>query len=123
MTDPADTAAAVIVIAHGSRNPAAQADHQALCDRVAARSGTPVAAAYLELAAPSIPDAIDAAVAAGATRVRLVPLFLHTGNHVTRDIPEIVDVARVRHPEVDIELDAHVGSDPRLIDLVADRIA
>ena len=122
MTDSADTTAAVILIAHGSRNPAAQADHQLLCDRVAARSGTTVAAAYLELAEPSIPDAIDAAVADGATRVRLVPLFLHTGNHVARDIPELVDAARLRHPEVELDLETHVGADPRLVDLVADRI-
>lgn len=122
MTDSADTAPAVILIAHGSRNPAAQADHQLLCDRVAARAGTTVSPAYLELAEPSIPDAIDGAVGAGATRVRLVPLFLHTGNHVARDIPEIVTAARRRHPDVDIELETHVGADPRLVDLVADRI-
>jgi sirohydrochlorin cobaltochelatase len=114
--------AAVILIAHGSRNPAAQADHQLLCERVADRTGAGVRAAYLELAEPSIPNAIDGAVGEGATRVRLVPLFLHTGNHVARDIPEIVEAARLRHPDIDIELETHVGADPGLVDLVAERI-
>jgi sirohydrochlorin ferrochelatase len=113
---------AVVLIAHGSRNPATAADHAALCARVGAAAGRPVRPAYLELSEPSIPDAIDAAVAGGATTVRLVPFFLHVGNHVLRDLPAIVGDARGRHPGVEIVLDEHVGADPRLVDLVADRI-
>ena len=113
---------AVVLIAHGSRNPAAAADHAALCGRVGAAAGRPVHPAYLELSEPSIPDAIDAAVAEGCGTVRLVPFFLHVGNHVQRDLPAIVADARGRHPGVEIVLDEHIGADPRLVDLVADRI-
>jgi sirohydrochlorin cobaltochelatase len=112
----------VLLIAHGSRNPAAQADHRRLCDRVGAAAGVAVRPAYLELAEPGIAAAIDAAVADGAVRVRLVPVFLHSGNHVARDIPEAVATARAAHPGVVIELDEHVGADPALVDLIAARI-
>jgi sirohydrochlorin cobaltochelatase len=112
----------VLLIAHGSRNPAAQTDHERLCGSVGAAAGITVRPAYLELAEPSITDAIDSAVADGAAQVRLVPLFLHTGNHVARDIPEIVEAARRAHPEVVIILDEHVGADPALVDLIAARI-
>ncbi len=113
---------AVLLIAHGSRNPAAQTDHERLCARVADVAGVPVHPAYLELAEPGIADAIAAAVTAGADRVRLVPLFLHSGNHVARDIPGIVESARADHPGVVIDLDEHVGADPGLVTLIARRI-
>ena len=112
----------VLLIAHGSRNPAAQADHERLCERVGAAAGVPVRPAYLELAEPDIAGAIDDAVAGGAGRVRLVPVFLHSGNHVARDIPGAVTAARAAHPGVVIELDEHVGADPGLVDLIAARI-
>jgi sirohydrochlorin ferrochelatase len=109
----------VLLIAHGSRNPAAADDHARLCSEVARRSGVAVEPAYLELSEPSIPGAIDAAVAAGATRIRLVPHFLHLGNHVARDLPAITDDARRRHPGTTVVLEPHVGADPALVGLVA----
>lgn len=113
---------ATVLIAHGSRNPAAAADHAELTARIAAAAGTPVTPAYLELAEPSVGDAVDAAIAAGATTVRLVPLFLHVGNHVLRDLPAIAEAARDRHPDVTVVLEEHVGADPALVELVARRI-
>lgn len=112
----------VLLIAHGSRNPAAAPDHVALCRAVGERSGREVRPAFLELAEPSIPDAVDAAVADGATRVRLVPFFLHVGNHVLRDLPAIAADAEQRHPGATVVLERHTGVDPRLVDLVADQV-
>lgn len=109
----------VLLVAHGSRNPAAQVGHDDLVDRVAAATGTVVRAAYLELAQPSIPDALDRAVGSGATRVRVLPCFLHPGNHVLVDIPAVVAAAQDRHHDVDIELLAHLGADPSLVGLLA----
>ncbi len=117
-----------LLVAHGSRNPLASATHERLCRAVAASAaGTTgesvtVLPAYLELSAPSIPDAIDDAVAAGSTVVRVVPHFLGPGNHVSVDIPAIVDAARTRHPGVTIELAEHLGADPALVDLLAARV-
>lgn len=122
---PADV---TLLVAHGSRNPAAAQAHSSLCDAVAAASGAAtgrtvvVVPAYLEISDPSIPDAIDAAVAAGATTVRVLPHFLGPGNHVLVDIPEIVAAARERHPDVDVELVEHLGADPALVDLLAARV-
>lgn len=111
-----------VLIAHGSRNPATALEHAALSERIGRAAGSPVVPAYLELSVPSIPDAIDAAVAGGASTVRLVPFFLHVGNHVLVDLPEIVERARGRHPDTTIVLEEHIGADPRVVDLVADRI-
>ncbi len=113
---------AVLLVAHGSRNPAAAMDHEELCRRVTEAAGVAVRPAYLELSDPSVPDAVATAVGDGATRVRLVPLFLHTGNHVQRDLPALADAARAAHPGVDVVLDEHVGADPGLVTLVAARL-
>jgi sirohydrochlorin ferrochelatase len=117
-----------LLVAHGSRNPLAASAHEQLCDAVAAScevsSGTEVVVrpAYLELTSPSIPEAIDAAVAEGATSVRVLPHFLGPGNHVSVDIPAIVDAGRSRHPGVSIELAEHLGADPALVELLAVRV-
>jgi sirohydrochlorin ferrochelatase len=117
-----------LLVAHGSRNPASAAAHEQLCRAVAdastAGAGHPVEVrpAYLELSEPSIPDAIDAAVADGAGSIRVLPHFLGPGNHVLVDIPGIVEAARARHPGVTIELAEHLGSDPALVDLLAARV-
>ncbi len=111
-----------LLVAHGSRNPAAATAHEALCVAVGERAGAPVRPAYLELTTPSIADAVDAAVADGATRVRVVPHFLGPGNHVLVDIPTIVEAARERHASVEIELAEHLGADPALVELLAARV-
>ena len=117
-----------LLVAHGSRNPAAAAAHEQLCEAVAvaacevAERGVEVRPAYLELTPPSIPDAIDRAVADGATTVRVLPHFLGPGNHVSVDIPAIVVDARARHAGVTIELVEHLGADPALVGLLAARV-
>jgi sirohydrochlorin ferrochelatase len=113
-----------IVIAHGSRAPHVTDHHQAVCDELAASTGDiEVRPAYLEINEPSIPDAIDAAVSDGADRLVLVPYFLHAGNHTRRDIPAFVDEARRRHPGVELATARHLGPDPRLVAILADRAA
>jgi sirohydrochlorin cobaltochelatase len=108
-----------ILIAHGSRRAESSVDHAALCAAVAEAAGTPVEPAYLEIAGPSIPEAVASAVDGGATTVVLLPYFLHPGNHVREDLPRIAQECRDAHPGTAVELRTHVGADPRLVGLLA----
>lgn len=54
----------------------------------------------MELAEPSIEQAFDRCVAAGASKVVLHPFFLSPGRHVTSDIPALMSAAAKRHSEV-----------------------
>lgn len=121
MAEPAPAPERItILVAHGSRNARTAADHAALCNQVsAAAHDATVMPAFLEISEPSIADAIDDAVAAGGTHVTVVPLFVHVGNHVERDIPAIVDEAARRHPLVEVTLSSHIGAAPGFADLVA----
>lgn len=110
-----------VLIAHGSRSPATGEDHARLCAAVAERSGTDVRPGFLELSEPSVADAVAGAAADGATEVRLLPYFLHVGNHVRRDLPALAEAARAAHPGVTVTLEDHIGADPALVDLVARR--
>ena len=46
--------------------------------------------AFMELAEPSLADAVAEAVAAGADEIVVQPCFLFDGNHIRRDIPEML---------------------------------
>jgi len=76
----------------------------------------------MELAAPDLPTAVAALVTAGATAVRLVPLFLGMGKHAREDLPLQVEALRQRWPAVGFSLARIVGEEPELVDLLA-RIA
>ncbi len=112
---------ALLVVAHGSRREASNEEVRALTRRVAQLPGLPfrrVEAAFLELAEPSIGAGIERLARAGVREVVVVPYFLSAGRHVSRDIPEALEAARRRHPELRIRLRPHLGSSAALAGLV-----
>lgn len=114
-------ARAVLLVAHGSRVPESNFEIEALAARLAGTLGpdAAVAHAFLELAQPSIPDAIDDLVRGGVERMVLIPYFLSAGRHVAEDIPAIVADARARHPGLEIEITGHFGAQERVPELLA----
>jgi sirohydrochlorin cobaltochelatase len=103
-------AQALILFAHGARDPRWAEPFEAVAERIrAAAPGFPVVLAYLELMAPTLAEAIDKVVADGATTVDVVPLFLGTGGHLRQDLPPLVDALRSAHPDVAIRLHAAIG--------------
>ena len=114
---------ALIIIAHGSRRQQSNDEVRHLAEQIEQHAGARFASvrcAYLELADPDIPTAIDQAIAGGANELHLVPYFLSAGHHVAHDIPEIVTQKRHQHPDVHIHLDDHLGSAPGMAQLVLD---
>lgn len=112
-----------IVLAHGSRNPAAVAAHIALCDALqAARPTITIEPAFLELASPSLEDAIEAVLATGTQAIKIFPHFLSPGNHVLVDLPQRIAVLAEQHPTVTFTQLEYLGADPALVELVLTRI-
>jgi len=114
---------AVLLIAHGSRQQAANDDLLELTARVAA-AGTYaiVEGCFLELAQPDLPTGGDRCVARGATRVLIVPYFLSAGVHLERDLTSARDELSRRYPKVEFRLGPPLGPHPLLDDLVAARV-
>jgi len=123
LTSPSSDRTAVLLIAHGSREPAANDDLHALADRLAASGEHPIVVpCFLELAEPNIPTGGERCVDRGATRVLIVPYFLSAGVHLRRDLTAARDELQARHPGVEFRLGQPLGPHPLLDSLVAARI-
>ncbi len=116
-------AKALLIVDHGTRSHDANARLAAFAERVAAeRPDWRVAHAHMELAEPDFATAIDALVSDGATEIHVHLHFLGRGYHVRETIPELVATARARHTRIEIHVGDPIGDDPRLIDIVVERL-
>ena len=115
---------AMLVMVHGSPRPIANEDMFAVVDVVRAGGRYPIVeVGFMEINEPSIPDAIARCVEQGAERVIGVPYFLHTGNHVTDDLPTLLEQAQAAYPEVEFLMGDYLGHDPILSEVIAERAA
>ena len=114
---------AVVLLGHGSRAPEAQQYFLDLAEAVRGPSGSAfVEAAFLELCGPSFPETVAACVARGAQRIVVVPVFLHPGRHLQRDVPRLVAEAQDTYSDREVILAPHLGAHPELTPLVADLV-
>jgi sirohydrochlorin ferrochelatase len=112
---------ALIVLGHGSRNPAATAQFMELVEQLRSRRDEPVLPAFMELAEPGLDAAVAEAVAGGATEIVVQPCFLFDGMHIRRDIPEMLSGFAARHPDVAFRYGRPFGADPRLAEILIER--
>ena len=112
---------AIILFAHGSRDPLWHKPIQAVAARIANRApDTPVRCAYLELTEPDLPHVANTLIAEGANSLCIVPLFLGVGRHAREDLPALIQTLQAQHPSVVITCQPAVGEQERLLDLLAD---
>ncbi len=81
-----------------------------------------VRVAYLQFAEPDIAQAIKSCVEDGAAKVIIHPYFLSSGMHVTSDIPEIIDAARKKYPDVEFVFTEPLGIHNKMAQVVLERI-
>lgn len=113
---------ALLLIAHGSRRPEANADLEHLAAELRARGRyDPVQVSYLELAEPTIRAGGDACVRAGAADVILLPYFLSPGVHVREDLLEARDELAAAYSGVRFQLAEHLGLHPLMVEIVGER--
>ena len=111
---------AIVLFGHGSRDPQWREPMEAVARRIRARvAQVEVRCAFLELEQPDLAAAVSELAAAGADSVRIVPMFLGAGRHAREDLPRLVEQCRREHPTLPIELQAAVGENPRVLDLLA----
>jgi sirohydrochlorin cobaltochelatase len=114
---------ALLVMVHGSPRSVANEDVYAVLDIVRERGAYPIVeVGFMECNDPTIPAAIDSCVAQGAERVIAVPYFLHTGNHVAEDLPNLLEEAQARHAEVEFLMGDYIGHDALIADVIRDRV-
>jgi sirohydrochlorin cobaltochelatase len=112
--------AGVLLFAHGARDPDwARPFEQVARELRALRHDIAVQLAYLEFMTPDLGGAADALVAAGCTRIDVVPLFLGAGGHVRRDVPQLFAQLQSSHPGVRFTLHRAAGEAPEVISAMA----
>ncbi len=115
---------AILLIDHGSRHAEANALLDDIADQV--RKRTPesiIEVAHLEISEPDIAEGIDACVKKGATQIIVHPFFLGPGRHTSEDIPEQVERAARKHPNIRIRISEPLGGHDALIDVILDRVS
>ncbi len=108
----------MLLIAHGSRDPAWATPFTSVHARIAA-VGIAVELAFLERMTPDLATAAAALAARGCTRASVIPLFLGQGGHVREDLPRLVADAMRRTPALALELALPIGENPKLLDAIA----
>ncbi len=112
----------LLIIAHGSRREASNEEIRALTDKLRqhpANDADHTSCAFLELAAPGIPEGIQQSIDQGATTVVVYPYFLSQGRHVAEDIPHEVKEKQLQHPDINIVIADYFGSSERVVELLA----
>ncbi len=112
----------LILVAHGSRRKVSNIEIIQIATQLklqVADTYQHTGHAFLELAQPSIPDAIEQAIQAGATEVTVLPYFLSAGRHVSEDVPALVSQKQQQHPAVSFKLAPYLGGAKGIIDLLA----
>jgi len=115
---------ALMVVAHGSRHPDSDVEIRALVESIRDVSSDyeHVVHAYLEIASPDIPNTLESLADAGAENIDLLPYFLARGNHVARDVPEIVAEFRARNGGIRINILPHIGAAPTMASYVMEHV-
>lgn len=119
--DVHDDETAVVLVSRGSSDPDANADLYKVARLLQDSRGLAmVEPAFVSLAPPGVPAALERTRRLGALRVAVVPYFLFTGVLVDR-IGEQAGAWAATHPEVEVTFGPELGPDPRIARLVLER--
>ncbi len=115
---------AILLMAHGSRIPEANDAAREVARMMQEMTGFGIVeVSFREQHRPNIQQGIDSCVEQGAERILLIPYFLFMGAHVQEDLPEEIEEARLRYPQVEFAMGTHLGAHRKLAEIVAERVA
>ncbi|WP_353154870.1 CbiX/SirB N-terminal domain-containing protein [Herminiimonas fonticola] len=110
------TRRALVLFAHGARDPRWAEPFQRLQSAVQMQSPElSVSLAFLELMSPRLPELVPTLVADGIGDITIVPVFLGQGGHVRHDLPLLIDELKVQYPDVSFRIADAVGEDEQVL--------
>jgi sirohydrochlorin cobaltochelatase len=114
-------ASAIILFAHGARDPEWAQPFRRIKRALEAKSaGVAIELAFLELMQPALPDAVAKLAAAGHRSITIAPLFMAQGGHLKNDLPKILDALRAEYPQTTINLLPAIGDVDPVLEAIAD---
>jgi sirohydrochlorin cobaltochelatase len=111
---------AILLLAHGARDPRWAAPFEAMAARIAMLApDRPVRLCYLDFIEPDLAGAGKQLVLDGCDCIDIVPLFLGSGGHVRSDVPRLVAELREHNPSVTWTLHPAIGEVSEVIEAMA----
>ncbi len=111
---------AIILFAHGARDPAWSRPFEAVAERLRVlQPDAEVRLAYLEFMSPSLLEAGHELVQRGTTDISIVPMFLGSGGHVRKDLPRLLAALQQQHRQVTWTLQGTIGEAQGVIEALA----
>ena len=107
---------------HCPNTPQGLNDAAARLQEVLGEDRATVRLSCLEFIEPRPDATIQDMAAQGLQRVVVMPYLLGQGKHVTLEMDEVLDEARAGLPGIDLQLAGVLGADPRLADVVVERV-
>jgi precorrin-8X/cobalt-precorrin-8 methylmutase len=114
---------AVILVGHGSRQPGADDTLVQLSAALANLSGQTVETAFLQFSQPDVPRAVARLAGTGVSKLILLPVFIYNGQHVTADLPSLLDELRPRYQGISFVAGEPLGADHRLAEILSERLS
>jgi sirohydrochlorin cobaltochelatase len=115
----------LLIVGHGTRSAAGVAEFTRFVARAGARARGRIPAVdggFIELARPSVADAVTRLIPDGGRPIVAVPLVLTAAGHGKGDIPAALARELARHPGLSYRYGRPLGPHPVLQDLVAARV-
>lgn len=111
-----------IVFAHGSSVESANQAVRAVAAEMADRGDLKeVVAAFLDGGQPNLQGAVRELAGRNVRRVVVIPYFLTLGLHLQRDLPKLIERARLANPGLEIEMTPPLDGHPAMVEALLDR--
>lgn len=111
---------ALILFAHGARDPRWAAPFQRLQKLLQAQlPDREVALAFLELMSPRLSELAGDLARRGYQSATVVPVFFGQGGHVLRDLPAMVEQLQSAYPGLTLKVAKAVGEDDAVLNAIA----
>jgi sirohydrochlorin ferrochelatase len=111
----------IILLAHGSRDPAANAEVRLLAAKLGgSQSAQPVVESFLDLAEPRFEATLKTIVDRGAEQIVVIPLLVTAGRHLS-DVRARLELLQQTHPQLEIALSPQLAAGDDFAELVRAR--
>lgn len=110
----------IILFAHGSRDPLWRLPFEAILTNLRSRYEGRVELAFLECMLPGLSDAVNDMALNNTSKIVVVPIFLAVGSHVRKDLPELIELSRLQHPNLEISVCEAIGEQSSIQLAIAD---
>lgn len=109
----------LILLTHGSKNPNWRKPFEKLLRLLRKDTGADsIHLSFMESAEPALAQTVELLTQGGCRDIQILPLFMSSGNHLSKDIPAEVRRLTRLHKGLKITTLPPIGSHPRFIQMM-----